>query len=234
MILPPLVEGRLLGRRQRFLADVDVGGETVVAHCANTGAMLGCKAPGSRVWLSRADSEKRKLAWTWEIVEARPGVPVGIHTGRANALVAEALGKGLLPEMAGFAALRREVKYGREGSRIDLLLEWADGRLGYVEVKNVTAAVADGIALFPDAVSERGTKHLRELTAMVAEGHRAAVIFCVQRDDVKELRPFDAVDPAYGRALRFALAAGVEAYALAAQVGPAEILLTRRVPVVCP
>ncbi len=234
MILPPLVEGRLLGRRQRFFADVDLGGETVVAHCPNTGSMLGCKGPGSRVWLSCADNEKRKLAWTWEIVEALPGVPVGIHTGRSNRLVEEALANRLLPEMAEFTALRREVKYGREGSRIDLLLEWADGRLGYVEVKNVTAAVDAGIALFPDAVSERGTKHLRELAAMVADGHRAAVVFCAQRTDVQEVRPADAIDPEYGRTLRKALAAGVEAYALAAEVSPQEIRLVRQVPVICP
>ncbi len=234
MKLPPLVEGRLLGRRKRFFADVDLGFETVVAHCPNTGSMLGCKEPGSRVWLSRADNNKRKLAWTWEIVEALPGVPVGIHTGRSNALVAEALAAGLLPEMAGFERLRREVKYGRERSRIDLLLEWADGRLCYLEVKNVTAAVAAGIALFPDAVSERATRHLRELMAMVAEGHRAAVVFCVQRGDVGEVRPADAIDPDYGRTLRQALAAGVDAYALAAEVSPEEIRLVRRLPVICP
>lgn len=234
MKLPPLVEGRLLGRRQRFLADVDLDGETVVAHCANTGSMLGCKEPGSRVWLSRAEGEKRKLSWTWELVEARPGVPVGIHTGRANALVAEALAAGRIAELAAYTRLRREVQYGREGSRIDLLLEWANGRLAYVEVKNVTAAVEHGVALFPDAVSERGSKHLRELKAMVADGHRAAVVFCVQRADADEVRPFDAVDPAYGRGLREALAVGVEAYALRARVSPAEIVLTRRLPVVCP
>jgi sugar fermentation stimulation protein A len=232
--LPPLVEGRLLGRRKRFFADVDLGFETVVAHCANTGSMLGCKEPGSRVWLSRADNDKRKLAWTWEIVEALPGVPVGIHTGRSNALVAEALAAGLLPEMAGFERLRREVKYGRERSRIDLLLEWADGRLCYLEVKNVTAAVEAGIALFPDAVSERATRHLRELMAMVAEGHWAAVVFCTQRGDVGEVRPADAIDPEYGRTLRQALAAGVDAYALAAEVSPEEIRLVRRLPVICP
>jgi len=234
MKLPPLVEGRLLGRRQRFFADVDLGGETVVAHCPNTGSMLGCKEPGSRVWISRADNEKRKLAWTWEVVETAPGVAVGIHTGRSNRLVEEALVGGCLPELAGYAYLRREVKYGREGSRIDLLAEWGDGRLAYLEVKNVTAAAQDRVALFPDAVSERGSKHLRELMAMVAEGHRAAVIFCAQRGDVDEVRPADTIDPEYGRTLRRALAAGVEAYALGATVSPTEILLKRRLPVVCP
>jgi sugar fermentation stimulation protein A len=235
MRLPPLVAGQLLGRRQRFLADVKLGdGETVVAHCANTGSMLGCKEPGSRVWLSAAADPKRKLAWTWELVEAQPGVVVGIHTGRANGLVEEAMNAGRIPPLAGYAGLRREVRYGAENSRIDLLLEDAGRPLCYVEVKNVTAAVADGVALFPDAVSARASKHLRELAAMVAAGNRAAIVFCCQRGDVHEVRPADAIDPAYGRALRAALAAGVEAYALAGRVAPEEISLDRLVPVVCP
>lgn len=205
MRLPPLVAGQLLGRRQRFLADVKLGdGETVVAHCANTGSMLGCKEPGSRVWLAAAADPKRKLAWTWELVEARPGVIVGIHTGRANGLVEEAINAGRIPALAGYAGLRREVRYGAENSRIDLLLEDAGRPSCYVEVKNVTAAVADGVALFPDAVSTRASKHLRELAAMVAAGNRAAI------------------------------AAGVEAYALAGRVAPEEIVLDRMVPVVCP
>jgi sugar fermentation stimulation protein A len=238
MRLPPLVEGRLLGRRQRFLADVKLGdggaASTVIAHCANTGSMLGCKEPGSRVWLAAADAPKRKLAWTWELVEALPGVIVGIHTGRANGLVEEAIGAGRLPALAGYAGLRREVRYGSENSRIDLLLEDAGKPPCYVEVKNVTAAVDEGVALFPDAVSVRASKHLRELSAMVAAGNRAAIVFCCQRGDVHEVRPADAIDPAYGRALRAALAAGVEAYALAGCVTPEEIVLDRPVPVVCP
>jgi sugar fermentation stimulation protein A len=235
MRLPPLVAGHLLGRRQRFLADVKLGaGETVVAHCANTGSMLGCKEPGSRVWLSAAADPKRKLAWTWELVEAQPGVIVGIHTGRANGLVEEAINAGRIPALAGYAGLRREVRYGAENSRIDLLLEDAGRPPCFVEVKNVTAAVADGVALFPDAVSARASKHLRELAAMVAAGNRAAIVFCCQRGDVHEVRPADAIDPAYGRALRAAIAAGVEAYALAGRVAPEEIVLDRTVPVVCP
>lgn len=235
MRLPPLVAGQLLGRRQRFLADVKLGdGETVVAHCANTGSMLGCREPGSRVWLSAAADPKRKLAWTWELVEAQPGVIVGIHTGRSNGLVEEAIAAGRIPALAGYAGLRREVRYGAENSRIDLLLEGAGKPPCFVEVKNVTAAVADGVALFPDAVSTRASKHLRELAAMVAAGNRAAIVFCCQRGDVHEVRPADAIDPAYGRALRAAIAAGVEAYALAGRVAPAEIVLDRMVPVVCP
>ena len=231
---PPLVEGRLVRRRNRFVAEVDLGGEVVAAHCANTGSMLGCREPGSRVWLSRAANPSRKLAWTWELVEVAPGVAVGIHTGRANGLVEEALRAGLLPELAGFRDIRREVRYGRENSRIDLLLDGGAGPPCHVEVKNVTAAVAGGIALFPDAVTTRGTKHLRELTAVLAGGGRAAVVFCGQRPDILEVRPADAIDPAYGRGLREALAGGVEAYALAAEVTAAAIRLRRRVPVICP
>ncbi|HEY6898159.1 MAG TPA: DNA/RNA nuclease SfsA [Rhodocyclaceae bacterium] len=235
MRLPALVPGRLLGRRQRFLADVLLdSGEQVVAHCANTGSMLGCKAEGSRVWLSPADNPQRKLAWTWELVEALPGVLVGIHTGRSNALVEEAIIAGLVPSLSGFARIRREVRYGKENSRIDLLLENDAGPRCYVEVKNVTAAVDGGIALFPDAVSERGSKHLRELMAMVRGGDRAAIVFCCQRGDVSEVRPADSIDPVYGRTLRQAIAAGVEAYALTAEVSPDEIRLTHPVPVCCP
>lgn len=237
----PLTEGRLLRRYQRFLSDVELRDGTVVtAHCANTGSMMGCADPGSRVWLSRSDDPKRKLAWTWELVEVCAGDAaylVGIHTGRSNALVREAIEAGRLPELAGFERIRPEVAYGGAAgkrSRIDLLLE-AEGRPRcWVEVKNVTAAVSGGIALFPDAVTERGRKHLGEMAERVAAGERAALVFCVQRGDVMEVRPADAIDPAYGLALRQALAQGVEAYALAADPSPEGILLEYRLPVVCP
>mgnify|MGYP001293299737 CR=1 FL=1 len=232
MRLPPLTEGRLVVRRNRFVAEVDIGGTVVDAHCPNTGSMLGCKAPGSRVWLSPAENPERKLAWTWEIVEALPGVLVGLHTGRPNGLVEEALRAGRVPELAGYTGYRREVRYGRENSRIDLLLEGDGLPPCYVEVKNVTAAVEGGSGFFPDAVTERGAKHLREMMAVVRDGARAALVFCVQRGDVAEVRPADHIDPVYGRTLRAALAAGVEAYALGAVVRPEEIVLDRRLPVV--
>jgi len=226
----PLLEGRLLRRYQRFLADVDTAAGMVTAHCPNTGSMQGCAEPGMRVWLSPATNPARKLAWTWELVEALPGVVVGMHTGRSNALVREAIEAGRVPELAGYATIRPEVKYG-EGSRIDLLLT-APGRPDcYVEVKNVTAAVAGRIGYFPDAVTTRGTKHLREMSAMVAAGHRAVLVFCVQRGDVDCVRPADHIDPVYGRTLREALAAGVEVIALGATVSPAGIELERRLAV---
>ena len=226
----PLLEGRLLRRYQRFLADVDTAAGILTAHCPNTGSMQGCAEPGMRVWLSPATNPARKLAWTWELVEALPGVVVGMHTGRSNALVREAIEAGRVPELAGYPTIRPEVKYG-EGSRIDLLLT-APGRPDcYVEVKNVTAAVAGRIGYFPDAVTTRGTKHLREMSAMVASGQRAVLVFCVQRGDVDCVRPADHIDPVYGRTLREALAAGVEVIALGATVWPAGIELDRRLAV---
>ena len=233
MLFPSLLEGRLVRRYQRFLADVETAGGLVTAHCPNTGSMLGCKDAGMRVWLSPAANPARKLAWTWELVETAPGVIVGVHTGRSNALVREAIDAGAVPELTGYPTLRPERKYG-EGSRIDLLLQ-APGRPDcYVEVKNVTAAVEGGVGYFPDAVTARGAKHLRELAAMVAAGHRAVLVFCVQRGDVAEVRPADHIDPAYGRALRDALAAGVEVLALGATVTPQAIALTRRLAVTVP
>lgn len=230
----PLVEGRLLRRYQRFLADVDLGGETVTAHCPNTGSMMGCATPGNRVWLAPAANPARKLAWTWELVEVDGGTLVGLHTGRTNALVREAVEAGTIGELAGYHRIRSEVAYGTERSRIDLLLEKDCGARCYVEVKNVTAAVDGGVALFPDAVTARGAKHLREMMEMVARGHRAVLLFCVQRRDADEVRPADAIDPEYGRTLRRALAAGVEALAWRAEVTPEAIVLRHRLPVVCP
>jgi sugar fermentation stimulation protein A len=231
----PLVPGRLIQRYKRFLADVVLdSGETVTAHCPNTGSMLGCADPGSRVWLTHAPSPTRKYAYGWELVELADDTRVGINTHRSNALVREAIDNGRIAALAGYDTIRPEAKYGVEASRIDLLLS-ATGRPDcYVEVKNVTAAVTDGIAIFPDAVSDRGTKHLREMMAMVAEGNRAVLVFCVQRSDVTQVRPADTIDPVYGRTLRDALANGVEALAWRAIVSPEAIELATEVPVICP
>ncbi len=228
----PLTEGRLLRRYQRFLADVETADGRVVAHCPNTGSLLGCQTPGSRVWLSRSPNPARKLAYTWELVEAE-GELVGIHTGRSNRLVEEALAAGVVGELEGYRLERREVRYEGSSSRADFLLSGKAG-LVYVEVKNVTAAVSGGIALFPDAVSSRGTRHLQEMMQAVRRGHRAVLVFCVQRSDVAEVHPADAIDPTYGRTLREALAAGVEAVAYRARVSPEEIVLVEPIPVVCP
>ena len=196
--------------------------------------MLGCAEPGMRVWISRASNPQRKYAWTWEQVEALPGVPVGIHTGRTNSLVREAIVGGRISEMAGYSSLKGEVKAG-EGFRVDFLLSGHRHKPDcYLEVKNVTAAVQDGVALFPDAVSVRASRHLRELMERVKAGQRAALCFCVQRDDVAEVRPADAIDPVYGRTLREAEVAGVELFAYAARVSPVETTLYRAVPLRIP
>ena len=225
-----LIPATLVRRYKRFLADVCLeSGEMVTTHCANTGSMLGLNQPGSRVWLSRSDNPKRKLAWTWELVEIDPGGLVGIHTGRANGLVREALEAGLVPELSGFDGLRPEARLSAQ-SRTDLLLDFA-GRPCYVEVKSMTAAVAEGAGFFPDAVSVRAHKHLEELAGVVRTGARAAVVFCAQRADVALVRPADHIDPAFGRGLRAAAEQGVELYALGARVTPDGILLDRRLEV---
>lgn len=228
----PLIEGRLIKRYKRFLADVALAdGSIVTAHSPNTGSMKGCSTPGSRVWLSDSGNEKRKYPLSWELVEADSGALTGINTGWPNHLVREAIEKGTIAELQGYASIRPEVKYGHEKSRIDLLL--ADERKGfcYVEVKNVTLVEGD-IALFPDAVSARGTKHLRELMAMVDAGHRAVIFYCIQRGDAASLQPADMIDPEYGRTLRQAVAHGVGALAYEADVTPDGVSLSRRLPVV--
>ncbi len=231
-----LESGRLLKRYKRFLADVKFdGGATITAACPNTGSMLGCNVPGSRVWLSASDRATRKYRHTWELVEAHPGVIVGINTGYPNRLVVEAIEANVITELSGYREIKNEVRYGHENSRIDILLDSHQKKPAcYVEVKNVTAAVENRIGLFPDAVSERGSKHLRELMAMVAAGFRAVLVFCVQRGDVDEVRPADVIDPVYGKTMRQALANGVEVLAYRAAISPYEITLREKIRVVCP
>jgi sugar fermentation stimulation protein A len=229
----PLIEATLLRRYKRFLADVRLSdGEVITVHTANTGSMLGCAEPGSRVWLSRSESTTRKYPYSWEISEAA-GVLVGINTALPNALVREAIEAGVIVELQGYRSLRGEVPFGSERSRVDWLLQ-GHGDQGdcYVEVKNVTAAVA-GTAIFPDAVSARGAKHLRELMGVVAAGQRGVLCFCVQRGDVTAVRPADEIDSVYGETLRRARQNGVELIAYQAEVSPAGIALRRPLPVLC-
>ncbi len=229
MLLPhPLYPGKLIRRYQRFLADVELADGTVVtAHCPNTGSMRGCNLPGSPVFLSRSDNPARKYQYTWELVQA-DGCWVGLNTILPNRLVREGIENGLVGELTGYPLIRPEVKYG-ENSRIDLLLEGPAGRC-YVEVKNVTL-VEGGTALFPDAVTERGQKHLRELMEVVRNGHRGVIFFVVQRADGTAVAPADSIDPVYGRLLRQAVQSGVEALAYQALVTPLEIRLDHRLPV---
>ena len=228
-----LVEGRLIRRYKRFLADIQLKDGVITAACPNTGSMMGCCDAGSRVWLSESDSATRKYRHTWEIVEIGK-VMIGINTGLPNALAAEAIGDGTISELEGYSSIRREVAFGEERSRVDLLLEGEGREPCYVEVKNVTAAASKGVALFPDCVSERGTKHLRELVRLKARGLRPVQLYCVQRGDVKEVQPADGIDHEYGRMLRQAIAAGVEVIAYRAKVTATEIRLAERIPVVCP
>ncbi|WP_119168813.1 DNA/RNA nuclease SfsA [Algihabitans albus] len=230
----PLVPARLIRRYKRFLADVvfEEGGEAT-AHCPNPGAMLGLATPGARVWLSSATNPARKLRWTWELVEPADGIGqglVGINTGHPNRLAAEAISAGWIPELSGYGGLRREVKYGRN-SRIDLLLEEAGLPPCYVEVKNVHLLRGGGLAEFPDCVTTRGAKHLEELGDMVEAGHRAVMLYVVQRVDCTAFAIAGDLDPGYARALTRALARGVEAYCVACEISPREILVGQALPV---
>ncbi len=203
-----LVEGRILQRYKRFLADVALpDGSVVVAHTTNTGSMKTCWEPGDRVLLEPAANPDRKLRWTWLACE-RPGGWVGVETGMPNRVVAEAARQDRLPGLPGLREVRTEVKYGDERSRIDVLALDAEGRQVYIEVKNTTLKEANW-ATFPDAVTERGTKHLRELQGMVAQGHVAAIAFFIHRTDVDRFDAARAIDPAYARELDRAAEAGV-------------------------
>ncbi len=221
----PLINGILIQRYKRFLADVRLGDGTIVtAHCTNTGTMMGCKTPGSAVYISRCDNRHRRLAYTWEMIRVNGGW-VGINTLHPNRLVAEAIETGAIRELQGYSSIRREI-CTRVGTRLDIRLEGSRG-FCFVEVKNVTLAI-DGSAAFPDAVTTRGTKHLRELIRLKRKGHRTAVVFVIQRGDCNGFRPADEIDPEYGRWLRRAARAGVEVLPYQASVTPEEIALTTR------
>lgn len=225
----PLVQGRLLRRYKRFLADIELDdGEVIIAHCPNTGSLLGCQPEGARAVLRDSQNPERKLRYTWQTVEV-DGTWINVDTSLPNAVVAEAIERGDVPELAGYEGLRREVKYG-QNSRIDVLLEGAPGRC-YVEVKSTTLARGDQ-ALFPDAVTERGRKHLEELANQAEAGDRAVIFFLISRGDVTSFAPADDIDPVYGETLRAVVARGVEALAYSTVVKPHMLDLGRRLPIV--
>ncbi len=212
-----LVTGTLIQRYKRFLADVRLeDGNVVTAHSTNTGSMKTCWEPGDRVLLESAANPKRKLKFTWLAVE-RPGGWVGVETGMPNRVVAEAARRDALPGLPGLHGVRTEVKYGAENSRIDVLALDGEGRQVFIEVKNTTLKTGDW-ALFPDAVTERGAKHLRELQAMVREGHRAAIAFFVHRMDVDRFDAAREIDSAYAIELDRAAETGVVVLPLAVRL----------------
>ena len=224
----PLQPAKLLRRYKRFLADVELPDTTqLTVHCPNTGSMLGCNEPGLAVMISRSDNPKRKYPHTLEMVRGEAGW-VGINTSLTNKLVREALEADLFPELGQFDTIRPEVKTGN--SRLDFLL--SDGsELTYLEVKNCTMA-RNGIAMFPDAVTARGTKHLAELLRLHEEGHRAALIFCIQMGGVTSFTPAADIDPLYAETLARVVSKGVLALACRAEVTPKGIVVKERVAVV--
>ena len=216
MELPPLTRGRILRRYKRFLADLELDdGSRVTAHVPNTGAMTACWRPGARAQLSHSDNPRRKLAWTLERVDMGAGW-VGVHTGRANPVVAEGIAAGLVPGLAGYRTMRREVAFAPPGhppGRLDIGLYEGPGADALVEVKNVT--LLDGQCLrFPDAVSKRAHKHLGLLLAAVEEGRRGIVLFALNRPEGDLFAPAWGVDPAYCERLKQVVAAGVEPLAV--------------------
>ncbi|RAI42860.1 DNA/RNA nuclease SfsA [Rhodoplanes roseus] len=235
MLFPaPLIPATLLRRYKRFLADVVMPDGTVITvHVANPGSMLGLAVPGSRVWLSRSDKPGRKLAHSWELVEVDVGAGpelVGVNTAHPNGLVAAAIAAGAIPPLAGYAGLRREVRYGA-ASRCDLLLDDPSGPPCWVEIKSVTLMRRPGLAEFPDAVTARGARHLDELAARVAEGERAVMLFLIQIGSAETFDIARDIDPAYGTGLDRARAAGVEVLAHRCRVAVDGIEVADAVPV---
>ncbi len=228
----PLIRGKLIKRYKRFLADVLLDtGETITSACPNTGSMLGLNAPGNVVWLSRSESPTRKYPHTWELVEIPGTGLVGINTAHPNHIVAEAIGAQRIATLSGYDAQRGEVKYG-VNSRIDILLEDSGRAPCYVEVKNVHLFRQPGLAEFPDCVTERGTKHLVELSNMVKAGARAVMVYLIQCDKPNRFALADDKDPIYFREFAKARDAGVEALALTCHLSTSEIIYDKEIPIV--
>ena len=230
----PLISGMLAKRYKRFLADVVLdSGEMVTAHVANPGAMMGLEQPFSRVWLSKSENPMRKLSYTWELIEVDLGSGlelVGVNTSQPNSLVAEALDAGIVPELRNYVSIRREVKYGAN-SRVDFLLEDPARRPCYVEVKNVHLMRQARLAEFPDCVTDRGSKHLEELSAIVASGSRAVMIYVIQIQSADRFTVARDLDPDYAEAFARARNKGVQMLAWHCTVNIGGIEMAAPVPV---
>ncbi|HDH0727208.1 TPA: DNA/RNA nuclease SfsA [Klebsiella aerogenes] len=231
LFTPPLQSATLIKRYKRFLADVITPeGQALTLHCPNTGAMTGCAAPGDTVWYSTSDNPKRKYAHTWELTETRQGAVICVNTLLANTLAKEAVLAGNIPELAGYNILKSEVKYGEENSRIDLMLQAEDRRNCYIEVKSVTLAEKE-YGYFPDAVTARGQKHLRELMSVAAAGHRAVILFAVLHSAIDRFSPAHHIDAKYAQLLIEAQEKGVEILAWKAELSTKMMTLNKPIAV---
>lgn len=226
----PLIQGVLIKRYKRFLADVQLADGTIVtAHCANTGAMTGCAEPGWQVWLSPSNNPKRKLDYSWELVLTDQNHWIGINTHKANTLVKEALQNATIVELRDYQSLTAEVKFGQENSRIDFLLTDPNKGDCYLEVKSVTLLTGQK-GYFPDAKTTRGQKHLRELTHIAQQGKRAVLLFCVQHSGIKSVRVADHIDPDYAVALNQAILHGVQVFCYGCDISPEKIYINQSLP----
>jgi sugar fermentation stimulation protein A len=235
--VPPLQSGRLIRRYKRFLADIRLrDGTEMTIHCPNTGSMKNCASPGDEVWYSVSSNDKRKYPCTWELTRTHRGHYIGINTGNANKLVKAAIETDFIDELRGYASVKPEVKYGNENSRVDLLLAGHAERPDcYVEVKSVTlleSPVTRGVGFFPDAISARGARHLRELAEIVSLGQRGVLFYCVQHSGIAEVRPATHIDREYADTLAQAVKQGVEVIAYKARMSPRGLKLAKPVPVV--
>ena len=228
----PLIEGVLVKRYKRFLADIKINKteNVVTAHTSNTGAMLGCSQPGSKTWMLNTLNSNRKYPYSWELVQTHNGVFVGINTLLANKLVLEGIENQAIIELQGYKTIKKEIPYGNENSRIDFLLHTENQPDCFLEVKSVTL-VENSIAFFPDAKSQRGLKHLRELIENVKNGNRSVIFFCIQRNDAQSFSPARHIHPEYADALQIAAKSGVEVLSYICDVSQSSIEITKSIPV---
>jgi len=214
-----LMSGVLVKRYKRFLADVRLlSGKQITIHCPNTGSMKNCQNPGSTIWFTASVNKNRKFPYTWQLIEVDRGVLVGVNTGLANKLVLESIQNKTVEKLRGYSNVRIEVPYGRENSRIDILLEGAGLQDCYIEVKNVSLGTLNGEGFFPDSVTVRGQKHLKELISVKESGARAVLFFCVQHSGVESVAPAHEIDPVYAELLMKAIRCGVEVMAYRSEV----------------